>query len=306
MKIPLRMQRILWRFNVYLPKAFTESYMRNRVTASPSLQALGTNISSKVARFQIMLTVRLKRILLVYVVIYAAFAAVVITVRHTHQHSLFYIIYITGSILIYAIFLGLFWRLYRSSQENYAVVRLFFTICFLEENASKWPGSKFRWHVAHRLEGVARSIEQIPLASKSLTPRVKQEAFRLSRSKAHAVRKLELWAIRPMAFTFTDLVQQLTTYLSLLAENRWYDLPEEEVLETEHPRWLYVLQIGGAIVVIGGAITLTAFAAKVGPVAPVLTLILFALAIALLNSAGISTGVIDRYVQTGSKVMSGK
>jgi hypothetical protein len=230
---------------------------------------------------------------------------ILVTLRHIRTQVLLISVIIAGA-FFYVVVLGLFWWVYRSTQEYQAALRLFFTICFLEEKASEWPCSRFRWQVARRLEGVARRVEQIPLASRSLTPSVKQEAFRLSRSKAQAIRKLELWAIRPAAFTFTDLLQQLTSDLGVIVENRWYDLPEEEGFKTERPRWLYVLQISGGILIIGAAIFLTAFAAKIGPAASILTLILFAVAIGLLNSAGISTGVIDRYIQTGSKVMSGK
>jgi len=109
-----------------------------------------------------------------------------------------------------------------------------------------------------------------------------------------------------MAFTFTDLVHLLVLDLNLMVENRWYDLPEANGFKPQRPRWLFILTIGMAILIIGAAIFVVAFAAKTGPVASIIGLILAAIALALLNSAGVSTSLIDQYLQTGSKIIPGK
>jgi hypothetical protein len=304
MEIPMWIRETSYTFGYLMPKDIIRSYFRKKADDSPSLQTLGAAAISEVADFEIARDVRLRHIFGGWLGLFAIYSGALILIGFYVSSPVFTTIYTVGAILTYAILLGLIWQMYRTTQENLAVTRLFFIIHFLDKNEGKWPSSKFRWQVARRLEKIARNIEQIPLASKSLTSSVKQEAFKLSRSKAQAIRSLELWAIRPMASTREDLLRRLTADLDVIAKNRWYDLPEEEAGLIERPRWLYVLQIIGAILIIGGAISLTAFAAKLGPASSILTLVLLALAIGLLNSAGISTGVIDRYVQTGSKVMS--
>ena len=55
-----------------------------------------------------------------------------------------------------------------------------------------------------------------------------------------------------------------------------------------------------------GAITIIAFASKLGPEASILATVLIALSVALLNISGLSTEIVGRYVQTGSDLMPKK
>lgn len=100
--------------------------------------------------------------------------------------------------------------------------------------------------------------------------------------------------MRPMAFTFTDLIHQLTLDLNLMIEGQWYNLPEASDVNIKRPRWLFALTISAAIIIIGAAIFLVAFAAKTSPAASIVGLILAAVSLALFNSIGIPVGLIDQ------------
>ena len=49
-------------------------------------------------------------------------------------------------------------------------------------------------------------------------------------------------------------------------------------------RWIFILRIGSAAIIIGGAIFLLAFAAKAGPAVSIIGLILLGIALALLTA----------------------
>jgi hypothetical protein len=308
MNAPLRMQRWLYkRYNNYLPKSFIKSYIRIEAEASPSLSALQPDISIKVSDASIAINRTFRRYGLILLAVYLVYATLTVlgAARQVNPDAIFIFVIIGGAFMAVLAF-AFRWKVARSTAEYQVITRFFFAICFLERNAIRWQDSRFRWHVAKRMEYIARKVEQIPLASRSLAPNVRKEAFRLGMAKAQAIRQLELWAVRPMAFTFTDLAHQLVSDLNLMVENRWYDLPEANDFKVQRPRWFFILTIGAAVIIIGAAIFLVAYAAKTGPVASVIGLILVAIALALLNNVGISTSLIDQYLQTGSKVIPGK
>jgi VIT1/CCC1 family predicted Fe2+/Mn2+ transporter len=91
-----------------------------------------------------------------------------------------------------------------------------------------------------------------------------------------------------------------------MIEGRWYDLPEGDGSRIRRSKWVVASMIAIALIVIGAAIFLVAFAAKTNPAASIIGLILAAISLALLNNAGIPIGIVDQYLQTGNKVISGK
>lgn len=308
MNIPLQIRRRLYRrFDVYLPNSFIRTYFQMEVETSQSLQALGPDIGLKVANSDARVNSVFRSNSIIIVTTYLIYAAIALWGVWT-QTDLNWVLSFTiaGGALLAAVFLLLRWRANRLTTEDLATVILFFTITILENNAASWPDSSFRWQIARRIERIARRVELIPLAAKSLAPDIKEETLRLGRAKAQAIRQLELWVIRPMAFTFTDLICQLTSDLNLMVEGRWHDLPEANGFKIERPKWVLALIIGAAVIVAGGAIFLVAFAAKTSPAASIIGLILAGAALALLNNVGISTGLIDQYLQTGSKIISSK
>jgi hypothetical protein len=289
-------------------KRYIESYYKMRAEASPSLKVFEPTISSKIAKFYVSLFAAQRRIFLILIVLLLGYIIIIhFALRHRGvRFSTFTELDLIGIAIIYAIAGALFWMVLHPRQEGLAMARLFNIVYSLEKKPIQWPNSRFRWQIARRLEVIARKVERIPLTSRGLAPTVKSEALRMSRAKAQAIRQLELWAIRPMAFTFTDLVQRLTSDLCKMVDDRWYDLPEADDFRIERSKWFFALQIGGVVLIIGATIALAAFAAKLGSAASILVVILPALAVALLNNIGISTSVIDRYIQTGSKIVPSK
>jgi hypothetical protein len=279
---------------------------KERAAASPSLRVFEPTISSKITAFSVPLFAAQRRVFLILIALFVAYILIISFTIGLGNITRFYEFYLTGAAIIYVIFFALLWMVLRSRQEGLAMLYLFSTTCFLEANPTQWPNSKFRWRIARRLEAIARRIERIPLASRALALTVKSEALKMGRTKAQAIRQLELWAIRPMAFTFTDLVEQLTSDLCKMVDDRWYDLPEADDFGVKPSKWFYIVRLGGAVLIIGVTIVLITFATKLGSAASILAVILPALAVALLNSAGISTSVIDRYIQTGSRMTPSK
>jgi len=193
----------------------------------------------------------------------------------------------------------------RPRYERSAADKLFVIIRELNQNIDHCNLSSFRWHIAVHLEEAAKAIERIPLTLKKVAPGVRREVFKLSRSKAEAMRQLEMWVIRPQESTLAAINARLADDLCTLTDGRWYDLPEAEYGHRVST-WLVVVEILGAIIAIGSALTVIGLASRLGPVAAVLSTVLAAVGVYLLNVAGLPIGILERYVEAGERVASDK
>ena len=215
-----------------------------------------------------------------------------------------YVIYI-GIIPIIAATLTFYCYISRFNNEGLAASRLFRTIAILEQNPSCWQtSSKFRFGIARRLEGVAKSIEHIPLELNSVAPSVKRQFAGISRTKALGIRELQIWAIEPGPFTFTDLVNRLFEDMNTIANGKWYELRSAEHLQQYSSRWIRVTAISGSIILAASGIAVLVYSAKVGPAAAVLAPVLFAATLVPLTAAGIPSGVMARYSGMASQLSS--
>ena len=191
----------------------------------------------------------------------------------------------------------------RLHREHRAADKLFFTISMLARNEACWRDSKFRRELASDVERVARQVERISLSLSGIAPSVRRECLSLSRVKAQALRELEMLIIRPSNSSYEGLLKQLIDDLVMLTEGRWYDLPEKKYVP-QTSRLMRIFQIGGAVIAFGGAVVLIAFVSKLGSAASLAATALVAVAVALLNFAGIPLARIERYAQTGSDVVT--
>jgi hypothetical protein len=197
-------------------------------------------------------------------------------------------------------------KLNRGSYEATAADRLFFMIRNLERNVQFWSSNTgLRWNCAAGLEKVARDLERIPLELREVAASVRRKMLMDSQLKAQAMRDLEIQAIKPGAFTSSDMTNRLTQDLSIILEGRWYELPEAPYVH-QVSRWLFALQLCGAFILIGAGITAITFTSKVGPGAATAATILFAIAVYVLNRVGVSTGVVERYARIGSDMTPDK
>jgi hypothetical protein len=305
-EISLIIRRRLYPYSASLFNSFIMHSFLTEAERCPSLRVLEQGVIIKVADSRIAVNNMIRRSVIVYIFAYVAFIIGLAKVGGTHSQTADEIYAISGILVLNAIIQWLRLRIQRSSAEQEATLQLFSAVTLLERDAALWPESKFRWQVAKHLEEVSRRVEKIPLASPSLAPSIKNEAFRLSAAKAQAIRNLELWAIRPMELTYTDLVYQLTCDLVLMAEGKWFELPEADGFVIRRSKLVPALQITGATALIGAAIALIVFLPKAEAAASIGALILVSAAMPLLNSAGISTTLINQSLQAGSKVISGK
>jgi hypothetical protein len=191
----------------------------------------------------------------------------------------------------------------RRYSELLAIRRLFMVIRNLEKNRNFWDDSAFRKRIAEGIDRVAVAVERIPLAYGRIAPEVRRELFIASRSKAQAIRHLELYVIMTDSTGFTDLIDRLISDLCLLAKGRWYHLPEGEN-HISMSRTLIVIHIVGVVLLGGGVITIVVFAQELGVVAPILVTILSAVALALLNRIGLPVTTIQKYTDAASKITS--
>src|ERR1017187_2911990 len=238
-----------------------------------------------------------RRLLLVFIPYFIAWYILVLITSNP------YVVFI-GGVPIFIAEITVFFRISRSGGEGFAAARIFGTIAKLENNPSRWQTSAFRWDIARRIELAAKSIERIPLRLKSVAPSVKRQIFAASRAKAQAIRELQLWAIQPGPFTFTDLVHQLSVDLDMIAHGRWYDLPEAPELQRQTPRWITAAEIIGSIAIAAAGVAILVYSAKVGPASAVVAPILFGGALALLSAAGVPAGMLERYAGMANKLSS--
>lgn len=181
------------------------------------------------------------------------------------------------------------WWKVRRLYEQRAIIRLFRDIRWLETTSEDWHSSSFRWRFARSLEALAKSIERIPLASRGIASSVRHETLRVSRTKAQAIRELEFMVIRPESLTAPDLLERLTNDLKILADGRWYALPDGHESDPERPRWIIFTQVSASILIIGAAIFFATIAAKLGPVYSIVAALLLGAGVVLLNGSGLST-----------------
>lgn len=278
---------------------YIRSYYRRASEACPTLKSLGETTLVRIAQCDID-RAHMTRTSLAFVLGFSISALVALSSAHLSKP----VASLTQSIAVIFLLALEFLILHmahRAYNLQLAAIRTFLTIRELELHPQYWPSSRFRNHIAHHLNRIANSIERIPLGMETVSPSTRREAFRLCRCKAQAVRDLELWATRPAAFTYTDLTERLAGILVLLAEERWYDLPEASEGAPEIPRWKRVVAITSAVLVTGGvAYVLTL---KFGAASYALAIPLAAAIFGILNLAGFSPDRIERYVDAGSRLI---
>lgn len=195
----------------------------------------------------------------------------------------------TSLVLLYGVEVLYPWWKVRRLYEQRAIIRLFRDIRWLETTSEDWHSSSFRWRFARSLEALAKSIERIPLASRGIASSVRHATLRVSRTKAQAIRELEFMVIRPESLTAPDLLERLTNDLKILADGRWYALPDGHESDPERPRWIIFTQVSASILIIGAAIFFATIAAKLGPVYSIVAALLLGAGVVLLNGSGLST-----------------
>ncbi len=283
---------------------YIERYFRKAAVGCPSLSNLDKEVLDQVAKNEIK---RIQAGRKVFSVVLIACVIYIIAYRqllNVEAHSRYFIYFtLSGPIAILILEVGLLIPLYRRNYERFATRRLFNLVRSLEKNAPYWNDTQFRKLIALKIEYAARAIEGIPLASGRIAPEVRRELFATSKRKAQAIRTLELWAMKPGPFTFTDLVNRLTSDLSIIAKGEWYNLPDGQY-KPKVSRSIIVVEIGIAVLIIAGVVAIIEFASRLGAAAPILATILSAAALALLNRAGLPAEILERYTEAGSKLTS--
>jgi hypothetical protein len=193
------------------------------------------------------------------------------------------------------------WRAFRLLNEERAVLWLFFTIRHLEKTEN-WQTTRFRYGIARRVERTAKRVERIPLAFRDIAPSVRRDAMRLSKSKAQAMRQLEASIVMPSSLTRTGLVDRLKNGLCSIKDDRWYELPEAQPTEQVRSRWIPIVQVWAAVLIIGLAIFVPTLAGKVGFLySSLVAALLLSLGLALFNRAGLSTGYLSNIFRSDGK-----
>lgn len=290
------------RYRSLFSNGYIRRFYQREASYSPSLSKLDAGLIKKVIDNDID-SVNSERVITVFMVL--LFIPYAIIALQFDAKPWYFTAQVSGGLVILGIEILLLRSGNRKRHEQYAADALFFAILVLESNIGDWDKTKFRWRYAARLERLAKQIERIPLALRKVAPTVRRECLRISGAKAQAVRELELSVIKRGPSTFEDIAAQLIADLHLVIDGRWYELPEAPY-ERQISRLKLAMQIIGAIIAFGGAVTIVAFTSKLGPGASILATVLIAISVALLNFSGLSTEIVGRYVQTGSDVMPKK
>lgn len=149
------------------------------------------------------------------------------------------------------------------------------------------------------LEGTAREVERIPLASGAVARSVRQDVLKISRAKGQAMRQLEMLVIQPKSFTLIELVEQLKDDLLILVKGRWYDLPEAARPELEISRWRSAVPLGIGATLIAGVIAI-GILANGNRVFYAVAVTLLSLTEAILHSPGARAAILERFARAGA------
>jgi hypothetical protein len=305
MTLSIQLQRRLYNsLDIYAPNAFVRHYFQGEVNASCSLKELGIDVGRKVADSDININSAMRRNLGTWLSCWTIYIVAIIGgLQYNINLDL-----LGGFTLVGAVFIIAQDRIHireirYSRADERAIVQLFMTIVFLEDNALRWPDPNFRWQVAEYIEGVADEVALIPFAARSLAPDIAEETLKMGRAKAQAIRQLELWAIRPAAFTFTDLIHELTLALTLMIQGQWHDLPEADGFKPKRNRWPFALIIITVLAITGLALFVAIYDPKANSATYVVIALLAGIALPLGANSGISTGIINQYLQVIGKIM---
>lgn len=269
-------------FDPYIRRHFRKIAQR-----SPSLADLDPKIYRKVASCNVEIIQFLRRFFVLMAVLIGAY--IYVSNHYPSETVPRHVVEYTSLVLLYGVEVLYPWWKVRRLYEQRAIIRLFRDIRWLETTSEDWHSSSFRWRFARSLEALAKSIERIPLASRGIASSVRHATLRVSRTKAQAIRELEFMVIRPESLTAPDLLERLTNDLKILADGRWYALPDGHESDPERPRWIIFTQVSASILIIGAAIFFATIAAKLGPVYSIVAALLLGAGVVLLNGSGLST-----------------
>ena len=174
-------------------------------------------------------------------------------------------------------------------------------IRIIERNQPYWGGRSLANYLAKQIENIAEAIENIPSQFKGLSPSVRKDLVVDGRRKAQAIRNLQRWILTPGPLTYGDLLHRLTQDICLVADGRWFELPEAE-FERRKPVWMILGGVVLGIILLGGAIAILAAKSKIGSTATVVATLLVALASGVFANSGLSLGVIEGSMDAGSKL----
>lgn len=282
---------------------YIRRYYQLKVADCPSLSDSAEFYTSMLVRFALRHRKSVNQTLLLIAVTYVVCFRLI---THADPKSAWYgfLIFISFVICI-SLELGIFVKVRRTVCEELAAQCLFIAIYELDHNDKNWNVSKFRWHIASRLEEIAKAIERLPFSIGKVGLIVRQKTWEVSRSKAAGIRQLEIEVICSSELTLDLTTGRLVTALTAVLEGRWYDLPDADYNRIV-PKWITYLQVLAVIVALGLAVTVTIFTGKLGgPAASLLTTIIITVAIGVLNFSGIIPfGAVERSAQLGTTLTS--
>jgi hypothetical protein len=163
---------------------------------------------------------------------------------------------------------------------------MFRVIWEIESNPNFLADHALRGHIVMHLESCAKGLEKIPLAYRRIAPSARREALGMASRKAQAIRSLEVEVICSSKLEQPGLAKRMTEDMSSIALGRWFELSEVDC-RRKVSMWVLVSQLVGAVGIIAVIVSILSFASKIGPAASVTFPILGAIAVGLLNKAGI-------------------
>jgi hypothetical protein len=279
-------------YRANLSTAYISSYIQRAGQGCPTLSSLEPQVMARIIQQQVNSVKRNRRTALLLLA--ASVAWLALSFRISSDASLALLLaYITVlSVTFYS------WN--RKQAEAAAVKILFVVVRELESNPNCWSSLTFRAHVCAHLSKIADLVEQIPLQIRAASPGVRHEVVRAAQNKAQAIRDLELWALWPGPFTFTDLVQRLARNLCILGDGRWYELPETPYQGRMVRAQRAALVAASLLVLAASIVVIQPGAHLFGPAVYLVSTVLAAVAVALLNYAGIPSSLIDRSASAGA------
>jgi hypothetical protein len=280
---------------------YAQSYFSHARTSCPSLGSLDAVTLDKIARRQ---AESARETLRMFTGMIAAFLILIVLSVSINPHS-HYAGYVSPAIFVSLFVIGgiIMSALVRRTSEATAVYVLYNLIVRLETRPGEWAGLPFRQDACMSLSRVASCVQRIPHRLAGLAPSVRRQVITTARNKAQAIRELQIWVMQPGPFTYTDLIQRLTSDLYILADGRWYDLPEAPyVRQMSRTRTVFLVFLALALV----GVTAYGVSFIPSPAGPVVSVIVAAVAVAIVNAAGLPVALTERFISAGSDLTGGR
>lgn len=183
------------------------------------------------------------------------------------------------------------------------LIRLLRLCVVLERNPEKWPWPHFKTSVNLELERVARLIDRYPTNLETTDALSSGVVGATAAGVAAKFREYKVWVAQPGPFTYTDLIEELTTALYAFASDSWHELPRAvpqiDKTATRLARFVWAIVF---VALVGLLIAIAIFQSNLGAVGSIGASLVAVLIVFVLGKLGVTLSTLQQQAEVAAKL----